>query len=98
MHKRIAAPVAGFATAILLLGACSDEGDSSTPSSESPTTTAVGELLAEGDEVQLVGEVTSGLRNQTLDIVAHQRSGEATGDIRFDDNVIRVECADTAVD
>ncbi len=88
----VRSPIASVADLILLLGACSDD--------DQPTTTsepAVGAVLAKGEEVQLAGEVTSGIRNQTLNIDAHQQAGEATGEVRFDDNVIRVECADTAL-
>jgi hypothetical protein len=101
MNKRFAARVASAATATLLLGACSGGDDSSPTTSESTTTTsepAVGTLLARGEDVELVGIVTSGLRKQTLNIEAHQQAGEATGEVRFDDNVIRVECADTVLD
>jgi len=101
MHKRFVAAVASAASAVLLLGACSDSDDASTTTSESSTTTsepAVGTLLARGEDVELVGDVTTGIRNQTLNIVAHQQAGEVTGEVRFDDNVIKVECADTALD
>ena len=48
-------------------------------------------MLAKGEDVKTVGDVTSGLRNQTLNIDAHQQAGEVTGEFRFDDNVIRVD-------
>ena len=101
MNKRFAVPVVSAATAVLLLGACSDNDDASTTTPGSSTTTsepAVGALLAKGEDVELVGDVTTGIRNQTLNIDAHQQAGEATGEVRFDDNVIRVECADAALD
>ena len=98
MNNRFAAPVASAATAILLLGACGDDDDSTTthPSQSRPSEPAAD--LAKGEDVETVGDVTSGLRNQTLNIDAHQQAGEATGEFRFDDNVIRVDCAETILD
>jgi hypothetical protein len=100
MNKSFAAAVASAASAILLLGACSDNDDASTTTSESSPTSerAVGALLAKGEDVELVGDVATGIRNQTLNIDAHQQAGEVTGEVRFDDNVIKVECADSALD
>jgi hypothetical protein len=98
MNTKLAVPVASAATALLLLTACSDDGDPVTAPSESSTTTsepAVGALLAEAQDVQLAGEVTTGIRNQTFDIHAYMQAGQATGEFRFDDNVIMVECADS---
>ena len=101
MSRRFAALAASLATAIVLLGACSDNDDSSTTTSEASTTTseaAVGARLAKGEDVELAGEVTTGIRNQTLNVDAYLQAGEATGEVRFHDNVIKVECADTALD
>jgi hypothetical protein len=91
MNKRFAAPVASAATAILLLGACSDD-DSSTSEAEpaGPTT------LAKGEDIELVGD--NDLGGQTLNIDAVDESGEVTGEFRITNDVITVECADTDTD
>jgi hypothetical protein len=97
MKNKLAAPVASAATAILLLGACSDD-DPSTATAEpaGPTT------LAHGEDIELVGGIESGLGNQNLDIDAVEENGEVTGEFRVTDqsgtqppNVFTVECART---
>jgi hypothetical protein len=89
MKMRFAVPVAGAATAILLLGACGDDGG--------PTT------LAQGDDVEFVG--SDGLGGQTLDISAEEEDGEVTGEVGFTDSdnadssaVLTLGCADTDTD
>ena len=84
MKNRFAAPVASVATAVLLLGACSDDDGSTT--------------LAKGEDVELVGD--DNLGGQTLDISAEEDDdGEVTGELRFTDPggdvLVTVECADT---
>jgi hypothetical protein len=81
MRTRLAAPVASAATAIMLIGACSDDG---------PTT------LAQGDDIDFVGE--DGIGGQTLDISAVEEDGDVTGDVRFNEEVVTIECADTDTD
>ena len=101
MNRKLAAPVAGAATAILLLSACGDSGDSSTTTSEPSTTTseaAGSTTLAKGEDVELVGDVHSGLGAQTLNITAEEENGEVTGEFRVTNNVIRIDCADTHTD
>lgn len=86
MTTRFAAPVACAATALVLLGACSDD--------DGPT------ILATGEGVELVGDVNLG--GQTLDIRAEEEDDEVTGVLQFTDVsgevVIAVECADTETD
>jgi hypothetical protein len=79
MRNRFAAPVASAATAILLLGACSDDD---------PTT------IAKGEDVELVGSGPD-LGGQTLNIDVEEQDGEVTGEFRVTDNVLTVECVDT---
>jgi len=79
MRNRFAAPVASAATAILLLGACSDDD---------PTT------IAKGEDVELVGDGTD-LGGQTLNIDVEEKDGDVTGEFRVTDNVTKVECVDT---
>ena len=94
------AAVASAATAILLLSACGN-GDDSSPaaSGPSPTTSeAAGDgrtTLATGEDVELVGGEGSGLGDQQLHINAVEENGDATGEFRITENVIRVDCADT---
>ena len=100
-ETRIRWAIAGAATAILLLSACEDGGDSSTTTSEPSTTTseAAGPTtLAKGEDVELVGDVHSGLGAQTLNIAAEEENGEVTGQFRVTDNVIRIDCANTHTD
>jgi hypothetical protein len=86
MKNRFAAPVASAATALMLLGACSDD--------DGPTT------LAQGDDIEFVGE--DGLGGQTLDISAEDDDGEVSGEALFTDSggqvVVAIECADTDTD
>ena len=95
--------VASVATAILLLSACGGSDDASTTTSASSTTTSEAAsggptTLAKGEDVELVGGESSGTGNQTLNINAVEENGEATGEFRVTDNVIRVDCADTHTD
>ena len=46
----------------------------------------------------LVGDAHSGLGNQTLNISAEQTNGTVTGELWISDNMITVDCADTATD
>ena len=69
MKNRFAAPVASAATALMLLGACSDD--------DGPTT------LAKGEDVDFVG--SDGLADQTMDINAEEEDGEVSGEVRFTD-------------
>ena len=67
MKHRLAAPVARAATALVLLGACSDDG---------PLT------LAKAEDVGFVGGA-AGLSDQTMDIDAELDDGKVTGQARF---------------
>ncbi len=88
MNNRLAAPVARAATALLLLGACSDDGR--TTNDDGPTT------LAKGD-VRFVG--STGLGGQTMDITAVEQDGQVTGEARFSFGLILdLQCADTDTD
>lgn len=85
MKHRFAAPVASAATAIMLLGACSDDG---------PTT------LANGDDVELVGEQglagqTLDISAEEADgeVTGELRFTDSGGKVVAD-----VECADTDTD
>ena len=80
MRNRFAAPVASAATAILLLGACSDDG---------PTT------IAKGEDIELVGSDPDSLGGQTLQIDVREEDGEVTGEYRVTNIVNTVECVDT---
>ena len=92
MNKRFAAPVATAATAILLLGACSDE-DPSTATAEPAGPT----ILAKGEDVEFVGDSNFG--GQTLSIDVVEENGEVTGEFSVSDVVfVRVDCADTDKD
>jgi hypothetical protein len=53
-------------------------------------------ILAKGEDVELVGE--AGLGAQTVNVNAEELNGEATGEFRVADNVIRVDCVDTDTD
>ena len=72
------------------------------PSRQRPRPQAPGggpTTLAKGDDVELVGDVSSGgLGAQTLNINAQEENGKATGEFRVTENVIRVDCADTHAD
>ncbi len=88
MNNRFAASVASAATAIILLGACSDDG--TTTSDDGPTT------LAKGD-VRFVGSTDLG--GQTMDITAVEQDGQVTGEARFSFGLILdLQCADTDTD
>ena len=102
MKIRFAAPVASAATAIILLGACSDEGTTTLEEGTSTTgeeTTTTGEgttTLAKGD-VRFAE--SSGLRGQTMDIDAAEQDGQVTGEARFSFGlVLDLQCADTDTD
>lgn len=83
MTMRFAAPVAGAATAMLLFGACSDDGATT---------------LARGEDVSFVGGPT-GLSGQTMDITAEEEDGEVTGEASFDPfGSLDLQCADTDTD
>jgi hypothetical protein len=95
MKVRFAVPVASAATAILMLGACSDDGtttlEEGTTSGDEETTT-----LARG-EVRFAA--SSGLGGQTMDITAVEQDGQVTGEARFSFGLdLDLQCADTATD
>ena len=85
MKNRFAAPVASAATALMLLGACSDAG---------PTT------LAKGEDVELVGDTDLGGQTLNISaeeedgkVTGELRSSDPGGEV-----VVTVECADTDTD
>jgi len=85
---RFAVPVASAATAILMLGSCSD--DDTTTSDEGST------ILAKGD-VRFAG--SSGLGGQTMDITAVEQDGQVSGEARFSFGLsVDLQCADTDTD
>ena len=95
-------PTSLLCAGALLLGAvaCSDDDDSSASDETSSTTTSASEpasptTLANGVDVELVGE---GLGDQTLNISAEEADGEVTGEFRVTEDVIRIDCADTDTD
>jgi len=109
---KLAASVASAATAILLLGACSDDGatadderptttldDGTTTTLEEPTTT-----LAKGATIVAKGDVRFAnsselLRGETMDITAVEQDGQVTGEARFSfKTVLDLQCADTDTD
>lgn len=95
MRIRFAVPVASAATAILMLGACSDD---ETTSDEETTTTS-----EEGSTTLATGDVTfaegSGLGGQTMDITAVEQDGQVTGEARFSFGLtVDLQCADTDTD
>lgn len=91
MNNRFAAPVASAATAILLLGACSDDATTDAAADSGPTT------LAKGEDVEFVGDDNFG--GQTLSIDVVEENGEVTGEFSVSDTVfVRVDCADTDKD
>lgn len=103
MKIRFAVRVASAATAILTLGACSDDG--TTTSDESTTTTGeVTTTTGEGTTTLAKGDVrfaeSSGLlRGQTMDITAVEQDGQVTGEARFSFGlVLDLQCADTDID
>jgi len=81
MKNRFAAPVASAATALMLLGACSDD--------DGPTT------LAKGEDVDFVG--SGALGDQTMDINAVEENGKVSGEVSFDPHgmVASLQCQDT---
>ena len=85
MTKRFAAPVACATTALVLLGACSDDS--------APT------ILARGEGVGFVGGA-AGLSDQTMDITAEEDDGEVSGEVRFNPAqlTLDVQCADSDAD
>ena len=85
MNIRFAKPVATAATAILLLGACSDDDDGAT-------------TLAEGQDIDFVG--SGGFADQTMDVTAEEQDGEVTGEMSFEPHgsVADIQCADTETD
>ena len=105
MKIRIATPVAMAATAILLLGACSEDepttSDEGTTTSDEGTATSdeVTTTLPKGATILAKGDVrfASGiLRGQTMDITAVEQDGDVTGDARFSfGTVLDLQCADT---
>jgi hypothetical protein len=100
-RRRIRWPIAGVATAILLLSACGNGDDSSTTASEPSSTTseaARATTLASGEDVELVGGEGSGLGYQQLNVTAEEERGEVTGEFRITENAFRIDCADTHTD
>jgi energy-coupling factor transporter ATP-binding protein EcfA2 len=88
------------ATATVMLGACSENTDTSTTTAESPpasgSTVDGTTTVAKGEGVALVG--ASGLGNQTLSVSADELDGKVTGEFLISDNLIRIDCADTDLD
>jgi energy-coupling factor transporter ATP-binding protein EcfA2 len=88
------------ATATVMLGACSENTDTSTTTAESPPASASTvdgtTTVAKGEGVALVG--ASGLGNQTLSVSADELDGKVTGEFLISDNLIRIDCADTDLD
>ena len=86
MNTRFAAPIASAAIAIMLLGACSDDGSTT---------------LAKGEDVELVGDEDLGGQTLDIS-AEEKDDGTVTGEIRFSDVsgevVVAVECADTDTD
>ncbi len=88
MKHRFETTVASAATALVLLGACSDGG---TTTSEDGTTT-----LAKGN-VRFVGSTDLG--GQTMDITAVEQDGQVTGEARFSFGLILdLQCAEPDTD
>lgn len=101
MKIRFATPVAVAATAIILLGACSD--DEPTTSEEGTTTSdGVTTTLPRGATILAKGDVrfASGiLRGQTMDITAVEQDDQVTGEARFSfGTVLDLQCADIGTD
>ena len=84
MKMRFAAPVASAATAVMLLGACSDDGSTT---------------IAKGEGVNFVDSAPF-FSNQTMDITAVEEDGEVTGEARFSPAglTLALQCADTDTD
>ncbi len=73
---------------------------------DSPTTTTEpaegSSTIARAEDVELLGDAlatTGGFGGRTLNIsVAREADGEVTGEVRIDDLMVRVECANTDLD
>lgn len=90
MKTNFAARVVSTASAIILLGACSD--DMATTSIDGPTT------LAKGD-VRFFGSTGTDLGGETMNINAVEQDGEVTGEAEFSFGLILdLQCADTDTD
>jgi len=88
MKNRFAAPIASAATALIMLGACSDDG--TTASDDGPTTLAKGDVTFAG---------STGLGGHTMDISAVEQDGKVTGEARFSFGLsLALECANTDTD
>ena len=80
-----------IAIAVVAIAVFRNGPTSSVPADGGPTT------LAKGEDVKLVGNAR--LAAQTLDINAEEDNGVVTGEFRIsNDDVIRVDCADTHTD
>lgn len=84
MQNVFAGAIAAAATAVMLLGACSDD--------DGPNT------LAKGEDVDFIG--SGGLGDQTMDITVEEEDGEVTGEVSFEPHgsVASLQCADTEAD
>jgi hypothetical protein len=95
MKSRFASQVASAATAILMLGACSDDGTTTTD--DATTTTDEGATTLAKGNVSFAA--SSGLRGQWMSITAEEQDGEVTGEARFSFGlVLDLQCADTDKD
>lgn len=83
MSSRFSVPVATATTAILLIGACSDD--------EGP------QLVARGVDIELVGG-GDGFAGQTLNIDVREEGGEVTGEFRVSEIINTVRCVDTSTE
>ena len=56
--------------------------------------------LAKGDDVEIADIVVggTGLAGQTLNITAEEQDGQVTGELRVDNVVVTLQCADTETD
>jgi hypothetical protein len=106
MKIRFAAPVASAAMAIIMLGACSDDGtttsdEGTTTSDEGTTTSDEGTTTSdEGTTTLARGDVrfagSTDLGGQTMDITAVEEDGQVTGEARFSFGLtLDLQCADT---
>ena len=95
MKNRFAVSVVAAATVLVLLGACGDDGtttsgDGTTTSGDGPTTLAKGDVTFTG---------STDLGGQTMDITAVEQDGQVTGEARFSFGLILdLQCADTDTD
>lgn len=88
MKQSFVAPVVSVATALVLLGGCSD--DETTTSDDGPTTLAKGDVTFAGSQL---------LEGQTMDIDAVEQDGQVTGEARFSFGTnLDLQCADTDTD